>query len=363
MKHPMTVAVCAAMFLFAANASFAQDAPVWFNGFDEKSAGFEKVAVFVDAAVTRYLENGKVFISKSESMSLATALDEQIDLTLQKLGYAETAHAHLFSASYTDVTRALASETGKPIADQTAPFHLDPDITRVAQLAADVHKALALTADLAAGANPAGTGIDEESARRIAGNYRANGIAVVIAVGHFEDKPVREFPAPDAERVRRLDAPVLAIAVYEGNSGKLVFFRRMIEWKKQKEAVFASTLKDLHDGFPKARVGGRFTVPPLPRFDSSKKEDGDDALSFFAQGSDVESGFESQRLGVIKSRTPVPFSSMPTANRNDTSMIAPNTVVRIIGRHSIYTKVVLRDGRVGWVPTDSVWLRAGAPLN
>lgn len=363
MKHPMTVAALMALLTCAAGAAIAQDAPAWFNGFDEKSAGFERVAVFVDAAVTRYLENGKVFVSKSESMSLASALDSQIDTTLQKLGYPETAHAHLFSASYTDITRPLASETGKPIADQTAPFHLDPDVARIAQLASDVRNAIALTADLAAGANPSGAGLDEESARRIAGNYRANGIAVVVAVGHFEDKPVREFPAPDAERVRRLDAPVLAVAYYEGNSGKLVFFRRTVEWKKAKEAAVVSALKDLHDGFPKARVGGRFTVPPLPRFDSSKKDEDDSALAFFAQGSDVDAGFESQRLGVIKSRTPVPFSSVPTANRNDTSMIAPNTVVRIIGRHSIYTKVVLRDGRVGWVPTDSVWLRTGAPLN
>ncbi|MCC6158434.1 MAG: hypothetical protein IT350_10310 [Deltaproteobacteria bacterium] len=363
MKHPMTVAVLAAMLTFSAGTSSAEDAPAWFNGFDEKSAGFEKVAVFVDAAVTRYLENGKVFVSKSESMSLASALDDQLDATLRKLGYAETAHAHLFSASYSDVTRAHASETGKPIVDQTAPFHLDPDVVRVAQLADDVRGAIALTADLAAGANPAGATLTEESARRIAGNYRANGIAVVIAVGHFEDKPVREFPTPDAERMRRLDAPLLAVAYYEGNSGKLVFFRRTIDWKKAKEAAVVSALKDMHDGFPKARVGGRFAVPPLPRFDSSKKDDDENALAFFAQGSDVESGFESQRLGVIKSRTPVPFSSVPTANRNDTSMISPNTVVRIIGRHSIYVKVVLRDGRVGWVPIDSVWLRSGAPLN
>ncbi|MCL4236226.1 MAG: hypothetical protein KJ042_17115, partial [Deltaproteobacteria bacterium] len=240
MKHPRTVALCASILLLAASASFAQDAPAWFNGYDEKSAGFEKVAVLVDAAVTRYLENGKVFVSKSESMSLATALDDQIATTLQKLGYPKPAHAHLFSASYTDITRALASETGKPIADQTAPFHLDPDVTRVAQLADDVRKALALTADLAAGANASGAAIEEESAKRIAGNYRANGIAVVMAVGHFEDKPVRDFPAPDAERVRRLDAPVLAVAYYEGNSGKLVFFRRIVDWKKQKEAAFVS---------------------------------------------------------------------------------------------------------------------------
>lgn len=358
MKTLVVIGACF-LVLAASFAAHAQDAAVWANGFDENNAGFERALLLTDAVVVRYLENGKVFVSKSESLAFAKDIADEIGGILVKNDYPAPESQHFFSAAYSNTTRKTAFDEGKPISDQTAPMHIDPDVARLAALQSDALEALRLTADLVSGkTTPGAASIAPESAQRLAGNFRTNTIGVCLVVTHREDKPVREFAEPDPDRVNRLESPLLAVAYYQADTGKLVYFHKRTTWKKQKENVFYSAVHDLHKDFPKARVGGRFAYPPAPRFDTSKSKPGADDSGFFVDSGAVMPGFETMRFGVIQARGPVPFSKTPTANRADTVLISPGTTVRVIGNQSIYTKVVLKDGRVGWVPTDSVWVRA-----
>ena len=150
--------------------------------------------------------------------------------------------------------------------------------------------------------------------------------------------------------------PFFAVGYFEGMTGRLVFLRKVQFRGRQDPAFFRKILRKFHSEFPKARTAGRFQVPPRPKFETEKKTPA--GPPFFASPDEILPGLHSiNRMGILRGKGGIPFTKTPSADRLGTRLLSSETPVRIIGSRNVYTKIVLENGDIGWVPTSAVWIK------
>jgi hypothetical protein len=328
----------------------------WANGFTAQSAGFEKLSVFTDMTVVSLTPRGEEFLWIAESIQNAREMDNTTVEILKSKGYAIGTHERFFIGSWCKDAYPTSFAMSRRTLVKKPPFHIDPGVERLDELSMDIQTSFRQFAQmigdgksaLAAGSLPG------DVTRRIAGNYRSSGIVLILAVARRIEPENEQWPAFTTENMYNFKAPFIAIGYFEGMTGKLVYSNFLPISKNQKTKDLAKNFAQFHINFPIARVASRFKIPPPPEY-TKKVFHPLDAITL---NSDEEEGVTRLNFAAFISQGGgVPFYSKPDINFRVDFMAPAGTMVNVIGKKSIFSKVILPDGRVGWVPTDTVWVR------
>ncbi len=328
----------------------------WANGFTAQSAGFEKLSVFTDMAVVGLTPRGEEFLWVAESIQDAREMDNTTVEILKSKGYAIGTHERFFIGSWCKDAYPTSFAMSRRTLMKKPPFHIDPGVGRLDELSMDIQISFrqfaAMIGDgesaLAAGSLP------EDVARRIAGNYRSSGIVLILAVARRIEPENEQWPAFTTENMCNFKSPFIAIGYFEGMTGKLVYSNFLPIGKNQQTKDLTKNFEQFHMNFPIARVASRFEIPPPPEY-TKKIYRAPDAISI---NNDEEKGVTRLNFqAFISQGGGVPLYSKPDINFRVDYMSPSGTMVNVIGKKSIFSKVILPDGRVGWVPTTAVWVK------
>ncbi|MCZ7587213.1 MAG: hypothetical protein M5R36_29880 [Deltaproteobacteria bacterium] len=349
--------VCA--WLLGLSACGAKEESAWANGFSEDNAGFDRLAVFFDFAVIQRDLEGKTFIALRESIGDAQSMEQELTELLRRKEYPRGSFEHYYVGTNGTQPERVSQTGVKSGPLREPPYHVDPGAERVELHLIDVLGAFRSFADIVA--MPAGrpsASLPRDVAQRIAGHYRSDGLAFVLGVSRrMPDEPDEALPATK-ERIEGLRTSFLAVGYFEGATGHLVYFDAVPVGGKQEEKTFRKLFKNMNDWVPKhAETGPYFRVPPIPVYETNN-DDPSDNPPFWAPDGEVLPGTGPINImGVLRGQGGISFQSELGVRRLGNVRLPPGTPVRVIGYRSVYTKVVLRDGAVGWVPTQSVWIR------
>ncbi len=142
---------------------------------------------------------------------------------------------------------------------------------------------------------------------------------------------------------------------FEGMTGKLVYSNILPLGEKQKTKVLVKNLDQIHTNFPDARAASRFEIPPPPEYSSKSYKPA--KVIAIIPGAAEEGVLKLNYAAFLSKKGGIPFFTKPDMNHRAGFLIPTGTMVNVIGKKSVFSKVILPDGRVGWVPTDSVWVR------
>ncbi len=347
------------------------DAPgLWTNGFTAQTSGFDQVAIFTDYTVRRTTPKDKTFIALKDSLEFARKSDETVVRILTAKGYKVGASARFFIGGYCVDSQPVSFADARQVTTRTPPFHIDPDIERVPDLAGDLHLAFQLFSEMVVGGENAArnASLPADLTKRIAGNYRSTGIVLVIGQLVINEKANEEDidkPRPQAARTlenfQDVRTPLIAVGYFEGMTGKLVFmhsetFPDSLNNKTDKEIkTTEKTLLGFHADFPFVRVGGRFDVPPPPKMTTARDIAAAMPLqpdAYYEQDMTSENFF-----AIVRMHGGVPFFDRPIPNRPPLKLLPSGAKVNVLGRKPDYFKVMLSDGYVGWIPADALWIK------
>lgn len=328
---------------------------VWTNGFTARSSGFERLSIFIDIAVKKTSPKGKAFVSISESIAAARALDRTLARLLSSKGYKIGVSERFFVGSYCDKPLPVSYGSNSRIYSRRPPFHMDPNIERVPELALDLRLSFQAFAKMI-GEGEKGlqnAALARESARKIAGNYHTSGFVLVLGQAAGGDPALSPQAPPTHENILNVVTSFLAVGYFEGATGRLVHYNMLIMPKGLPRNAFESALLRFHTNFPEARYGGRFTVPPPPRLGAAKSAPGYIAIP---RAPRVKGMRQVDYQAILRQRGGVSMSERPGTGLN-TVNLPSGTTARVIGTMGIYSKIILDDGRIGWVATSTVWIK------
>ena len=328
----------------------------WANDFNAKSAGFERISIFTDLTVVGLTPRGEEFIWIAESIQTARELDKATAEALLSKGYSIGTRERFFIGDWAEKAFATSFAMSRRTLVKTPPFHIDPGVSRLEELTTDIRVSFEHFGKMIAegqGALKNGC-LPEVAARRIAGNYRSSGFVLILGVVRDIESEKESQTPLNAENMYDYKSPFIAIGYFEGMTGKLVYSNILPLGEKQKGKLLKKNIEQIHMNFPQIRAASRFEVPPPPEYT------GDGEL---IQTIKVIPEYEEE--GVVKlnyvafltKSGGIPLFDKPDMNYRNEYMIPTGTMVNVIGKKSIFSKVILPDGRVGWVPTDTVWVR------
>jgi hypothetical protein len=328
----------------------------WANGYTDKTAAFERIALFVDLAVVRSDASGKIYISLNESLNDAEELDDLWKTLIEEKGYEVGTHGHYFVGSYASDGMNVSLERGKAGLYKEPPYHVDPEVMRVEQLQKDVQTAIKMFSEiLAEGRDSSNAAIPQDIAQRLGGNYRSSGFALAVGqVRNAENLPTKAVLTP--ERISKLRTSFLAIGYFEAMTGRMVYCHKELLGGEPEIGALKRIFKTAQAPFPPARQGAaRFEVPPIPKYEGIKSDQG---IPMGIPAGEILPGTDLINvIAIVKGKGGVPFTKNPLPSRLDTRLIPSGSEVRILGYQGVYTKVILQDGSIGYVPSAAVWIK------
>ncbi len=234
------------------------------------------------------------------------------------------------------------------------PYHVDPGIARLDGLTTDIREAFTQFAlMIAQGQSAMESGsLPPEVAARIAGNYKSSGFALVLSVVRQIETEAENMPELSAENMQAFKSAFVAVGYFEGMTGKLVY-SNILPLEAKKKTNPAKTLARFHENFPEARVGSRFEVPPPTEYASSNSS----FKLIKLDAADDEGSNKVNFSAILSKKGGIPLYRRPDLNYRTEYIVPTGTMVNVIATKSIFSKVVLPDGTIGWVSTDAVWVR------
>ena len=233
----------------------------WANSFRPLNARFHRIALFTDALVVRHTDFGNM-IPMNESLDLSSRIDKEVTEQLSLLNYSVAANEKFFIGAYGTEPMKVSDDKDTEPGDFNPPFHLDPDVLHSESYSKDVQQAFKDFAKMIADGQ-AGLGqgrLPESIVGAISRKYNLDAVALVIAVSRQPETKEMYGPlAPDS--VFKYRAPFVAIGVFHGYDGKLLWYGITTYDAPVLPSVLPRAAKDMLADFPPKGEGPYFANP------------------------------------------------------------------------------------------------------
>jgi Bacterial SH3 domain len=310
----------------------------WGDGYGPSGDQVHRITVFSEAAAIKKGPNGVVLVLQ-DSLKIASQTGELLNETFMQLGYSLPRRPFLLVGSYAAEKNPVADKIkGEPI-DSEAPIHLDPNLAKSGPFKEVLLGAISeFTGMIVAGPEKMkSAALGASTAQTIAARYGCDAFLLSVAV-------VRKVPGEsydgelNSARVGRLRAPMVALGLFAGDTGRLIWHGQRTFTESIGDGAIRSAAKELLIGFP-ARTGNIDKAPAIPKMPTIQQERSTD------QTGTAPAGIPATLRGTAE----INLFRIPGALGDVVATVKNNTRVGILKRKLDWYYVAIPGGTRGWV--------------